>query len=437
MTGDPRDELETAPKIARKIELPALTGLRFVAAFSILFMHATEWCTPFRGGGGFFQTIAAVVGIYGMPLFFVLSGFVIHYNYGPRFRDLSYGEALREFFAARFARLYPLYIFFFVFGSLSDFTANWLAGYANDLLAYVLYSITMTQSWVYVIVVNHRMVLENGFGLGWSVSTEFFFYVVYAIFVFLILSVRRPLTCIIVAALFSAAAISVLLLAYLHADRLMDIARAQVPDFIDARDDFNDSFYRWFFYYSPYVRIAEFALGCLTAQLFLALRDRPVGAAERRWGQYALGAALCLLLWYGARYGMQVPHSRLQGLVNFFSLNFGCAVPIAVLIFCVARYRSPIEALLSSPRLVRLGDISYSIYAVHTWTLRPFVRPEVDFNAAFAVDAVLRIAFGIVFTLICATATYRLIEIPCRRYLRVKLIGSPAAPPLAPSVETA
>ena len=43
-----------------------------------------------------------------MPLFFVLSGFVIHYNYAESIQTGG-ASALLNFFSARFARLYPLY----------------------------------------------------------------------------------------------------------------------------------------------------------------------------------------------------------------------------------------------------------------------------------------------------------------------------------------
>src|SRR5215467_4232256 len=106
-----------------KADIPALTGLRFAAAFSILFLHAVYWCIPFTDTK-LPNAIASWVGVYGMPLFFVLSGFVIHYNYGLLFHDQPYTAASRHFSVARFARIYPLYFFFFVFGSISDFTAN-------------------------------------------------------------------------------------------------------------------------------------------------------------------------------------------------------------------------------------------------------------------------------------------------------------------------
>jgi peptidoglycan/LPS O-acetylase OafA/YrhL len=85
-----------AAQAARKVELPALTGLRFVAAFSILFLHATEWTSRFNDTS-IFDVAANMVGLIGMPLFFVLSGFVIHYNYASSFRDRSYGSAVHNF----------------------------------------------------------------------------------------------------------------------------------------------------------------------------------------------------------------------------------------------------------------------------------------------------------------------------------------------------
>src|ERR1700691_5233202 len=90
--------------------IPALTGLRFFAAFFILWQHSIRWIAQFQNTDvyssfGFF-------GVPGMSLFFVLSGFVIHYNYRDLFLRRGMARALCEFVAARFARLYPLYVAF-------------------------------------------------------------------------------------------------------------------------------------------------------------------------------------------------------------------------------------------------------------------------------------------------------------------------------------
>lgn len=418
--------------LIHKTDLPPLTGLRFMAAFSILYMHTTIWCLPFNDSQ-FFTKIAAPVGVYGMPLFFVLSGFVIHYNYGSSFHGQPYIAAARDFLSARFARIYPLFIFFCIFGAVSDFTANWIRDQPRYFFSYIFHSVTLTQSWVYKIVVNDRLLLANGFGLAWSLSCEFFFYLAYIFFVFAILPLRRPVQNLIVMTLFSIAVFGALLFAMRHADDLMNFARLHVNHFIAAQDDFDNSFYRWFFYYSPYTRIWEFIVGCLAAQLFVSLQDRPVSETERAWGLALLSLVLASLLAFGVLYVTLPSNGTLGGLVRFFAMNFACAAPLAVLIFCSARYRTAVSAFLSLPWIVWLGDISYSIYAVHTWTLRPFIRPSVDIDLVFGIDALFRMVLALAFTIIVAAATYSFIEVPCRRYLRAKLMRgrAPTAPDLA------
>src|SRR5580704_6089862 len=99
-------------------QIPALTGLRFFAAFFILFAHAADWLGQFQNSdiGQRFGFVA----MYGMPLFFVLSGFVIHYNYRRLFMSRGICRATCEFAAARFARLFPLYFCLLVVAICAD-----------------------------------------------------------------------------------------------------------------------------------------------------------------------------------------------------------------------------------------------------------------------------------------------------------------------------
>jgi hypothetical protein len=89
--------------------------------------------------------------------------------------------------------------------------------------------------------------------------------------------------------------------------------------------------------------------------------------------------------------------------------------------FCVARYDTPFARFISMPLLVALGETSYSIYLVHTWTLRIFEHAAQPFNAFWALDAAFRVALAIVFTLIVSYGTYRLIELPGRAWVRGRL----------------
>ena len=85
----------------------ALTGIRGLAAWWVVFYHFREQMAS--------QLPLEVIqffslGYLAVDLFFVLSGFVIYYNYQHMFDRLD-RQRLWSFFAARIARIYPLHLF--------------------------------------------------------------------------------------------------------------------------------------------------------------------------------------------------------------------------------------------------------------------------------------------------------------------------------------
>ena len=60
--------------------IAALTGLRFIAAFCVLCSHSVPALIPFPNGGPNWHFLLSYLSVIGMPLFFVLSGFVMQYN---------------------------------------------------------------------------------------------------------------------------------------------------------------------------------------------------------------------------------------------------------------------------------------------------------------------------------------------------------------------
>jgi peptidoglycan/LPS O-acetylase OafA/YrhL len=403
-------------------EIPSLTGLRFVAAFAILVLHTVTWCVPFNDTR-VHRLVASGIGSIGMPLFFVLSGFVIHYNYAGLFRDQPYRIALRQFLAARFARIYPLFFFFFLVGAVVDVTAAWTSNEPRAFLSYVIHYLTLTQSWVYTLVYD-RLILNIGFSLSWSLSCEFFFYAAYTAFVFYVLRLKRSSTAIAAILVFSSAVVAALVLSFLHMDALLEYAQAHVKGYLSVQQNWVNSFHRWFFYFSPYARVWEFALGCLTAQLFIVMQTRKVSETERAVAAILLWLALAWLPAFAITYRSGVGSQFADGMLQLLSLSFGDAVPLAIIIFCAARYRTWLATALSHRAIVYLGEISYSIYAVHTWILRPFIRPATNFSAVYAIDAIFRVTLAMAFTIIVAAGTYALIEQPCRKFLRTALIGN-------------
>ena len=112
----------------------------------------------------------------GMTLFFVLSGFVIHYNYC---RTIPKAGGVRAFAVARFARLYPLYIALFIvdfsYTGLFERGACGRAGEAGHSLALANY-LTLTQSWYYAVICKSPLIYQYGpvAVVTWSISVEAF-----------------------------------------------------------------------------------------------------------------------------------------------------------------------------------------------------------------------------------------------------------------------
>ncbi|HEY1806390.1 MAG TPA: acyltransferase [Terracidiphilus sp.] len=388
--------------------IEALTGLRFLAAFSILFSHAFDWLFHFSDSD--VSRNFSVLSVYGMPLFFVLSGFVIHYNYGSLFARERYGSACWQFGVARFARLYPLFVVLLLFSCAADsfFTNN-----ANLVVRILARYLTLTQTWKYT-VYDHRMLPNWIFGLSWSVSTEWFFYLAYALLIFRVRALGSVKTALAATVGFVVLVFSLSVWGSDHRGLFILPADGN----LGTPDLFNNSFYRWALYFSPYARLPEFILGCLVAQLYLALKEKP-GPVEQRAGQIAGLLSLVFLGWAGwAWVSMGPDHPHVTNYVSFMSLNFGVAPGLALMIFCCARYRI-FAGVVDAPIMLALGERSYSIYLIQPWTLNILNKatPE-HLTASSAADALLRVILGILATLVVADATYRLIEVPARRWLR-------------------
>src|SRR5438067_1929482 len=83
----------------RVAHLPALTGLRFLAALVVVIDHT---------GYGPLAAMVAPFGGVAVTLFFILSGFILTYTYTRNGTAVHGGW--RAFYIARIARVYPLYL---------------------------------------------------------------------------------------------------------------------------------------------------------------------------------------------------------------------------------------------------------------------------------------------------------------------------------------
>ena len=412
-------------------DVPALTGLRFVAAFSVLIGHGFSWIlqnheTP----GGVVFWVSQIAGL-GMTLFFVLSGFVIHYNYGNLVTKGLRGTA--AFFWARFARLYPLFLLMMlVYVILSSRTLDLLNGHPErfgSILRALPYFVFSIHSWVYTLIDGNPLISAIGGGspITWSISTEWFFYLAYPLIAWLILRARTPRLAAIFALLWCALWIAVTSGLY---DRSAPIDAWAVQYFgpdAGSEEHSQESFVRWLFYFSPYVRMGEFMLGAFMAQLYINIENRPVSHRENLIGTVVFfAAAVSVIIITYLNYSPDVG----TNIFRKMNMNFALAPTAALLVFCGARYKNAGSRVLISRPILLLGAASYSIYLVHDVVLGIAVKLTGSAKHGFAYD-LMKLVLLLTAVLLISLVLYAYYEAPARKWLRGLWRKRPAPAALA------
>ena len=134
----------------------------------------------FHTGGVFTQYH---LGSAGVQFFFVLSGFILAYNYHAKFPELRLGGAL-GFYRARFAKIYPVHVLTFLIAAplvILHFDPDGL--YALKLAFMSAVNLLLVQSFV-----PNQGTYFNFNGVSWTLSVEAFFYLT---FPFLLVAARK------------------------------------------------------------------------------------------------------------------------------------------------------------------------------------------------------------------------------------------------------
>ena len=398
------------PGRAHTAHLASLDGLRFVAALSVVIAHGYWYLVLLQQEPtpGVFENLMRSASGIGMTLFFVLSGFVIHYNYHKTVPESVSGKL--DFFIARFARLYPLFLLVFAY---DFFTLLWAQGYFSGYVfslydpfkALPLY-LTFTESWWWWPIGQtyaneyYGTWLTGATGVMWSLSTEVFFYFAYLFCAGALTRLSgRSL------AIFGITVTAYGLLYYIgsltHASELKQWAIFHYPNSTP------EQFTHWIMFQSPWGRISEFLLGVVAAQAFLTRPSSLEGESIARLLTYgSLGAFVILFAWAYGNSGTPIANIGTQCGAAF----------IAILIYGTARYRSALARVLSSPVCVKLGNASYSLYLLHYFVLHELgQRLVVDFPQ---VSRWLIFFCMLVLALIVSYISYTLIERPAIRWVR-------------------
>ncbi len=287
-------------------KIDALTSTRGFAAILVVIFHFGKKVFPFNCDWTFFG-----VGNVAVSYFFVLSGFVMFLTYSNR--NVGYGEFIKR----RFARIAPVYYLALLLAVLPELYLHYIKHglqLEEDFYLKFFLSAIFIQAYIpgYALVLN---------GVAWTLSIEFFFYL---LFPFLLILVRRPriFVQITIGLFIVSQCIHVYLANYLNNEynRLAE-----------------------FCFYNPVLHLNEFLVGMMGAYFYPFFKNKTYFKSKF----LSLGLLMIIII-------------VLQYFSSYASFHDGLLAPIFILfIIAVAAENSK---LLNYFPLVFMGEISYGIY---------------------------------------------------------------------------
>lgn len=338
--------------VPARARLHGLTGMRFFAAAWVFAYHFLVLTVA---GAPWWVARAQNAGHAAVSLFFVLSGFVLAYNYAE---PLAAGRVSRaRFFRLRLARVWPLYALV----ALAEIPLALRSGVpAARIGAATAADLAGLQAWI-------PSISFVGNTPGWSVSVELFFYAAFPWLAWLA-SRRAPRV--------------------LAASFVVALVAAASPALVPAT-----SGAATFLKCGPPLRLAEFVAGIALGGAFLRRRRPLPPAAANALAAVAVAAIAALVLASG-----HVPRYFLHALL---------LPPFALLLWAVA---SGALAWLGGRTLTLLGEASYGLYLLQIPLFQALAG-----KYEWHLPAMLAFFTFLVATSI---ATHFLVEKPAQRALR-------------------
>jgi peptidoglycan/LPS O-acetylase OafA/YrhL len=353
------------PSSKGRSQLPALTGLRALAAvWVVLFHYRPDFISLFPVIA--VLTPAVGKGFFAVDLFFVLSGFILAYTYFGRYR--GHRSDYLTFLSHRIARIYPVHLFTLVLllallGGAELIHASVSSG-RYDVPSF-FYNLFLVHSWGF-------LDWDTWNQPSWSLSAEWFAYV----FIF-------PLSWI----------------------ALRRVTRARYA-----------------------VALMLLAIAALVAWNFSPLASSLARFAVRVSCEFFAGACLYVLFRRNAfktEFVAEAGFAASIALAWFVPVENQWLTPLMVLCFVaiiigLSRGQGWLSAALGSKPMLYAGEVSFSLYMMHVILLKVFkiVLPAAHFvHSSPGLRLAVILAYLVSIALV-AVLTYEWIERPAREKLR-------------------
>ncbi|HDR9135992.1 TPA: acyltransferase [Burkholderia vietnamiensis] len=361
-------------KMSIRGDIPALTGLRFIAAASVVAFHAPLFGILPQNWYGKFQMMQ------GVSFFFVLSGFILQYNY----RDTISRIGFLRFISLRIAKIWPIHLaalalyFVLIAGSL---TFWWHAMSPWSFAAVFV----LLQSWI----PNPEVYFAMN-GSSWTLSVELFFYALF------------PLLCPIVRRSPGWTGVTSIAVVVTYALILNHAAATS----IDATG---------FYSVLPISRIAEFVVGAAVAEIRFSRRSPSLSSATATIIEVAL---LALVAAWNYLIGYSLDNaSESVGIALATLWKHAGSMPVfALLLYFYSYNKGKLSRILASKPLVFLGQTSFALYIVQLPVMR-FIGEHFSHGRIIAITAAS--------LFVVSTAAHLIVEMPIYRVAKRALSKRP------------
>jgi peptidoglycan/LPS O-acetylase OafA/YrhL len=381
--------------VVRTGEIRALSGLRIVAALWVVMFHfrpLLQMASP-----PLYDHLKPILdcGAQGVDLFFILSGFVLTWNYLDRMGGSWSTKATLHFLWLRLARVWPLYLVTMHLAALwIIFTINvgdFPSPEAASLTAInYLRQLVMVQLWF-----QPFFDFSSWDGPAWSISAEWLAYLLFGLLVLVIFRIDR-----------ATRARGLLLLAFAA-------SLAPVLLLLGSGGQFYTP-WSWL----PRI-VLQFTAGALACAAVRKLR--PTDRVRRGYG-YASLVLIAVIV--GALYWLDahpIPTIR-----DDFGLVDVLFMPLVVTLAVGA---GTLPALLSTRLMVYGGQVSFGLYMVHelvhtTWL---WIMAQYQITMAPSLGSKLVYVGLIAVAMVLAVLLFHFVEEPARMWMR-RMVGERRTP---------
>jgi len=335
------------------MKLNQITFTRFLAAISIVIFHYGQKL-PFYTN----DTISFIFkkAYLGVSYFFILSGFIMIIAYHNKGK-LNFGDYLSN----RFARIYPMYLLALI---LFVFLTN------SFSVTDIVLNIFALQAWVPLKV----LVLNSP---GWSISVEFFFYLIFPFLINYFYKLKPSIT------------FTIVLLLWLFSQIFLQyfIQSIYYTEYTKSHN---------FVYYFPLMHLSQFLIGNLAGIIFIN---------KMKSKNYDIPIIILILLFLIC--------------LKFVPLDFHnglLALLFVPLILLISANTGSLTQLFNKKPLVYLGEISFAIYIlqvpIHIAFDKIIIALDLDLNDSLYFT--LYVFSLLIFSMIC----FKYVEKPLRNYLK-------------------